>query len=63
MPDFRRYFMRRDNGHDMRFVDFTAAADAAAVTEVMKHEGGDPLELWPVARKVQRIEPDGASSK
>jgi hypothetical protein len=54
---YRLYFIHPGNGRILRFAEFEAPDDAAAVALAAEHEGGQPLELWCRHRKVKRFEP------
>jgi hypothetical protein len=58
---YRLYFMDRASGHILRFAEFEAPADEAAIGLAMEHEGPNPLELWCLHRKVRHFEPKRAS--
>lgn len=56
MVYYRLYFMNRNNGHILRFAEFEAPDDDAAIALATEHEGNMPLELWCRHRKVARLE-------
>jgi hypothetical protein len=54
---YRLYFMCPHTGHIMRFAEYEAQHDEAAIALAREHEGAHALELWSERRKVARIEP------
>ncbi len=62
MSYYRLYFISPGNGHILRFAEFEAPDDEAALSLSREHEGEMPLELWSKRRKIARIEPvDGVT--
>ena len=53
---YRLYFMNPASGHILRFAEFEAPGDEAAIERAARSEGKDPLELWCRHRKVARLE-------
>ena len=53
---YRLYFLHPRSGHILRFAEFEAPDDEAAVALAAEQEGGQPLELWCRQRKVRRFE-------
>lgn len=56
MSCYRLYFLHPASGHIVRFAEYEAPGDAAAVAHATEHEGAHPLELWCQHRKVKRFE-------
>lgn len=54
---YRLYFMCPRTGRIMRFAEYEAPHDEAAMALAREHEGAHALELWSERRKVARIEP------
>ena len=59
MSYYRLYFLHRFSGHIVRFAEFEAPDDGAALALAAEHEGDQPLELWCEHRKVKRFEEVG----
>lgn len=57
MFDYRLYFMKPQTGQILRFAEYQAPNDEAAISLAREEEGNHALELWSGGRKVQRIEP------
>jgi hypothetical protein len=53
---YRLYFMQPRTGHIVRFQEFEAANDEAAVECAEAQQVSDPMELWSGPRKVARFE-------
>lgn len=60
MAYYRLYFMRPHTGHIVRFDEYEADNDEAAMLLAREKEGALALELWSLRRKIVRIEPIGA---
>ena len=56
MVHYRLYFMDPRSGHIAAFEAIEAEDDAQAIGLAEGHRGWQPLELWCLARKVQRFE-------
>jgi hypothetical protein len=53
---YRLYFLDPRGNHILRFAEFEAADDEAAIALAAGEEGPQPLELWCRQRKVKRFE-------
>lgn len=53
---YRLYFLHPHSGHIIRFAEFDAPDDEAAIALAAEQEGDQPLELWCRQRKVKRFE-------
>lgn len=53
---YRLYFMDLRSGHIIRFDEYQATDDEAALALAQEKEGANPLEIWSDHRKVARIE-------
>lgn len=60
---YRLYFMDPRTGHIIRFDEYEAPDDQAALTQAREQEGANPLEVWSGHRKVGRIEAADPESK
>ncbi len=54
---YRLYFMKPGTGHIIRFEEYEAPGDEAAIVLAEEHVGDHPLELWCQHRKVRAFEP------
>jgi hypothetical protein len=53
---YRLYFLSQSNGRILRFAEFEALEDEAAIALAAEHQGTGPLELWCRQRKVKRFD-------
>lgn len=60
---YRLYFMCAKTGRIMRFAEYEAPADDAAMALAREHEGALALELWSGRRKVMRLEPSDPAAQ
>lgn len=60
---FRLYFISSRTGHIMRFAEYEAPDDEAALALASEHQGAHALELWCGRRKVARMEPTDPASR
>ena len=56
MPYYRLYHMSPGNGHILRFDEFEASGDEAALVFANGKLNAHPMELWEQHRKVSRLE-------
>lgn len=60
---YRLYFMDPRSGHIIRFAEYQAPDDQAAIGLAQEQEGANPLEIWSGHRKVGRIEAADPASR
>lgn len=60
---YRLYFMSSRTGHIIRFAEYEAPDDSAAMALARQQEGEQALELWCQRRKVGRLEPSASASR
>lgn len=53
---YRLYFLHPSSDRILRFAEFEASDDGAAIALAADHEDGPPRELWCGGRKVKRFE-------
>jgi hypothetical protein len=59
---FRLYFLSPQDGRFLRFTEFEAPDDAAAVALAEAHRDGGPMELWCRQRKVRAFDGTGMAA-
>jgi hypothetical protein len=60
---YRLYFLNPRSGHIIRFAEFEAVDDEAAIALAAEQEGPQPLELWCRQRKVKRFEAEAGQRR